>query len=169
MTCAGTSLCLGRGACRDRGSQASGFPARSSACGLRSQHPHCSASERCCRLLIKLIIENYRFSVGNVYLHPTFPKLPISIAVMSHPPVSFRQRWPLCLQAACCCGEGWRRGPRVVTGDCRLAQRWPVPCPCRKALRAGAAMQAVPVLRTRAGYLHPLPAAWEVLFNCAAE
>ena len=94
MSCAGTSLCLGRGVCRGRGSQASGLPVRSGACGLHSHHPCCSASEHCCCLLIMLIIENYRFSVGNVYLHPTFPKLPISIAVMSHPPARFRQRWP---------------------------------------------------------------------------
>lgn len=63
-----------------------------------------------------LIIENYRFSVGNVCLHPTFPKLPISIAVMSHSPACFRQRWPLCLWTACCCREGWWRGTHVGTG-----------------------------------------------------
>lgn len=112
MSCTGTSLSLGRGVCRDRGSQASGFPATSGACGLHSHHPCCSASECCCCLLITLIIENYRFSVGNVYLHPTFPKLPISIGVMSHPPARFCQPWPLCLRAACC------RGPHVGMGDC---------------------------------------------------
>lgn len=156
------SLCLGRGVCRGCGSQASGFPARSGACGLHSHHPCCSASERCCCLLIMLIIENYRFSVGNVYLHPTFPKLPISIAVMSHPPARFRQRWPFCLRAACCCREGWWRGPHVGMGDCLLAQRWPMLCACHRALGASAAMQAVPVLCTQAEYLHPLPAAWKV-------
>lgn len=77
-----------------------GFAARSGACSLHSHHPGCSASEHSSCLLITLIIENYGFSVGNVYLHPTFPKLPISISVMSHPPVRFRQLWPLCLQAA---------------------------------------------------------------------
>lgn len=92
---AGTSLCLGRAVCRGWGSRARGFPTRSCACGLHSHHPCCSASERCRCLLITLIIENYRFSVGNVYLHPTFPKLPISIAVMSYPPARFRQRWAL--------------------------------------------------------------------------
>lgn len=147
---------------RGCGSHTSGFPARSGACGLHSHHLCCSASERCCCLLIMLIIENYRFSVGNVYLHPTFPKLPISITVMSHPPARFRQRWSLCLWAACCCGEGWQCGPHMGMGNGRLAQLWPVPCMCCKALRACAAMRAVHVLRTRAGYPHPLLAAWEV-------
>lgn len=32
---------------------------------------------------------------GNVYLHPTFPKLPISVVVMSHPPMRFRWCWAL--------------------------------------------------------------------------
>lgn len=148
VSCAGSSLCLGREVCRGCGSQDSEFPARSGACGLHSHHPCCSASERCCCLLIMLIIENYRFSVGNVYLHPTFPKLPISITVMSHPPARFRQSSPLCLQAVCCCREGWRRGPHMGTGDCHLSQHWPVPCACCKVLRAGAAMRAVPVLRS---------------------
>lgn len=94
------SLCPGRGVCKACGSQASGFAARNGACSLHSHHPGCSTSEHCSCLLITLIIENYRFSVGNVCLHPTFPKLPISIAVMSHPPVRFRQHWPLYLQAA---------------------------------------------------------------------
>lgn len=95
------SLCLGRGECKACGSQATGFAARSGACSLHSHHPDCSASEHAGCLLITLTIENYRFSLGNVYLHPTFPKLPISISVMSHPPVRFRQLWPLYLQAAC--------------------------------------------------------------------
>lgn len=83
----------------------------------RSSRPCRSASERCCCLLITLIIENYRFSVGNVYLHPTFPKLPISIAVMSHPPVRFRQRWPLRLRTACCCRTGrWPGDRRLPPG-----------------------------------------------------
>lgn len=94
------SLCLGRGECKACGSQATGFAARSGACSLHSHHPGCSASECSSCLLITLIIENYRFSVGNVYLHPTFPKLPISISVMSHPPVCFRQLWLLYLQGA---------------------------------------------------------------------
>lgn len=117
------------------------FTARSGACSLHSQHPGCSASEHSSCLLITLIIENYRFSVGNVYLHPTFPKLPISIAVMSHPPVPFRQHWPLYLQAA------WATpGHRQLPPGTALA----VPCMCCKALRASAAMQALPVLPAQA-------------------
>jgi len=163
VSCAGTSLCLGRGACRGRGSQASGFPARSGACGLHSHHPCCSASERCCCLLITLIIENYRFSVGNVYLHPTFPKLPISIAVMSHPPAHFRQRWPLLPAGSLLLLRGglaaWAaRGDRRLLPGTALA----MPGMCWGALGAHAGTQAVPVLHTRAGYLHLLLAAWEV-------
>lgn len=116
----------------------------------RSSRPCCSASERCCCLLITLIIENYRFSVGNVYLHPTFPKLPISIAVMSHPPVRFRQRWPPRLRTTCCCRTGQWPGDRRLPPGTVLA----------RALRADTASRAVPELRTQAGLGWEVPARW---------
>lgn len=95
-------------------------------------------------LLITLIIENYRFSIGNVYLHPTFPKLPISIAVMSHPPVCFHQHWSLYLQAA------WAtRGERQLPPGTALAM------PCIAAKPSGLLQQCRHYL---CSILKPVPA-----------
>lgn len=153
MSCAGMSLCLGRGVCRAHGSQATGFAATSGACSFHSHHPGCSASEHSSCLLITLIIENYRFSVGNVYLHPTFPKLPISITVMSHPPVCFRQHWALYLQAAWATPEE-RQLPPGTALACALRV---LQSPQGQCSNAGSACAPY-----SSQYPHPLLAAWEV-------